>query len=50
MSPVWDANPHLTDPDREWLAGLRSRVDSLTSRTAITAWLADADEGGIDPL
>lgn len=46
-SPVWDLNPH---GGHETLAGLRSRLDDLTSRQAIEAWLDDATELGLDPL
>lgn len=44
---------------RQWIAGawcgdavpdLRSRIDSLTSRDAISRWLDDALDPGIDPL
>lgn len=34
----------------EDLAFLRRRIDDLTSRATISAWLASADEIGIDPL
>jgi hypothetical protein len=34
----------------EDLEALRQRVDGLNSRAAIAAWLAAADELGIDPL
>jgi len=44
---------------RQWMTGpwqgqtvhiLRSRIKGLTTRAAITAWLADALKEGIDPL
>lgn len=42
---------------RQWLDGpyqgvveLRAQLDSLDSRSAISAWLDDAIEAGIDPL
>lgn len=50
MAPIWDANPHAGAEGRVWLANMRDRVDYLVSRQAITRWLDDALEGGIDPL
>lgn len=47
---VWDQNPHATESERAALAGMRRRIDSLTSRPAIEAWLADAVALGMDPL
>lgn len=41
FAPVWLGND---------LIELRRRIDGLTSREAISAWLADALEIGIDPL
>lgn len=29
---------------------LRARIDALTTREAIDAWINDADEAGVDPL
>jgi hypothetical protein len=49
-APMWDRNPYADEAERAWLAEMRSRVDALTSRAAIERWLADAIEGGIDPL
>lgn len=40
FAPVWEGD----------VADLRTRIDGLTSREAIAAWLVDADELGIDPL
>jgi hypothetical protein len=39
----------------DWAPGrlvdeLRSAVDGITSRAAITVWLAEAERAGIDPL
>jgi hypothetical protein len=50
MASFWDQNPYADAEAREWLAGLRARVDGLTSRAAIRSWMDDALEGGIDPL
>jgi hypothetical protein len=47
---IWDENPHAGAVEREWLAGMRQRVDELTTRPAIDAWLEDLMNGGIDPL
>lgn len=43
----WIAAPEWTG---EGVDDLRSRIDKLISRTAISRWLADALELGIDPL
>lgn len=32
------------------VAALRLRVDSLCDRATLAAWLADADDAGVDPL
>ena len=47
-APVWDRNP--SDEAPVILAGLRGRVEALTSRAAIEAWLERADEAGLHPL
>lgn len=47
---VWDANPHASPEERAQLAALRRRVDDLTSRAAIEAWLDDLAAAGLDPL
>jgi hypothetical protein len=49
-APRWDTNPHAGCTERAWLARMRARIDDLTSRRAISKWLADAIDGGIDPL
>jgi hypothetical protein len=49
-APVWDTNPHAGPMEHAWLAGMRARIDDLTSRKAIANWLNDAVTGGIDPL
>ena len=49
-APIWDQNPHAGPAERAWLARMRTRIDDLTSRKAISDWLADAIDGGIDPL
>lgn len=41
FAPVWWG---------DGIAGLRDRIDGLTTREAIAAWLDAADEFGIDPL
>jgi hypothetical protein len=37
-APVWDANPHMGEVERAWLAAMRAAVDELTTREAIAAW------------
>jgi hypothetical protein len=49
-APVWDTNPHAGPEWRAWLARMRARIDELTSREAIGAWLDDAIDNAIDPL
>ena len=43
----WIASPVWRGPGVEHL---RARVDGLTTRRAIDAWLTDALDAGIDPL
>jgi hypothetical protein len=49
-APVWDTNPHAGPEEHAWLARMRARIDDLTSRKAITNWLDDATDDGMDPL
>ena len=50
MAPVWDANPYAGDADRARLARLRTAIAGLTSREAISGWLDEAVDQGLDPL
>lgn len=43
----WMASPHW---EGDSIAMLRSQIDDLKSRDAISEWLSDAMEIGIDPL
>jgi hypothetical protein len=49
-SPVWDRNPHAGVRERAWLTRMRARVDQLTNRQALSDWIAEAIDNGIDPL
>lgn len=49
-APVWDRNPHAAESEGAALAAMRRRIDCLTSRPSIEAWLADAVALGMDPL
>ena len=50
MALAWDSNPHVGPEERASLQDLRTRVDTLVSRDAITAWINDAIVLGLDPL
>jgi hypothetical protein len=50
MAPAWDANPFLDVISGRRLKTLRQDIDGLTSRDAISDWLAEASEFGMDPL
>jgi hypothetical protein len=50
MAPAWDVNPFLDVISGRRLKTLRQDIDGLTSRDAISDWLAEADEIGMDPL
>jgi hypothetical protein len=50
MASVWDENPHATAAERVWLTDMRMRIDRLTTRQAIAAWLDDVIDAGLDPL
>jgi hypothetical protein len=50
MAPVWDDNPHADAEDHIWLLRMRQAIDGLTTRAAITSWLRQAEEQGLDPL
>lgn len=41
FAPAWQG---------DYVIELRNRIDTLTSREAICAWLNNAEEWGIDPL
>jgi hypothetical protein len=43
----WVHAPGFFGPE---IDALRSRVDGLTTRKAISQWLGDAEKEGIDPL
>jgi hypothetical protein len=47
---IWDENPYGGAAERDWLAEIRRRVDELTTRAAIEAWIDDLIKGGMDPL
>ena len=51
-SPVWEQNPRMDDEGRECLAALRVTAAArfLTNRKAIDAWIAMAEDFGVDPL
>jgi hypothetical protein len=48
--PALDENPFADTEEHAWLSRMRARIDDLTSRQAISDWLADAVDGGLDPL
>jgi hypothetical protein len=50
MSDMWDQNPSIDPEARQWLRGLRSRIDGLVDEDSIRKWARDALEGGIDPF
>jgi len=49
-SPVWDANPHAGTEAKLSLADLRTDIDHLVTRAAISIWIGRADALGLDPL
>lgn len=50
MAPAWDRLPGGDTAARVWLGELRARIDHLVDRESIAGWLAEALDGGIDPL
>jgi hypothetical protein len=49
-SSVWDENPHQDADSARQLANLRSRVDTISTRPDLDAWLNTAIDMGMDPL
>lgn len=49
-SPVWDQNPHLTEPSKAKLEQLRFAVGLIRTRDDVDAWLEEVTAQGMDPL
>jgi hypothetical protein len=49
-SPVWDANPHLNPDSLRDLQALRAAARRIASRAEVIAWVARAQENGMNPL
>lgn len=47
---AWDDNPHHDAEDIRQLADLRSRIDAISTRADIDAWINIATDMGMDPL
>jgi hypothetical protein len=47
---AWDANPYQDADSAKELANLRSRVDAISTRADLDAWLNTAIDMGMDPL
>jgi hypothetical protein len=49
-SPVWDHNPHLNVDSRFELQALRKEARRIASRAEVIAWVARAQDMGMNPL